>query len=217
MRLWQKLTDLFEGNDVTQEMSKRYKDTLMCITVGSNNYYAYYRGLSDDGFHTFRDQHDQRIMLSETTDYEVSVPRLESGAYNTKHGTVYVTSIPARQWKRGLSQANTHVRSLQQVLQNMEGQNGFKDYIFDVVDNQLQRVCSLKDARILAEETGSHSCDRNFSVMLDPMTDTDTSYLFYNRYVIGRVDGLVITVLNPVFIQEILDKQRNLFSEFEVI
>jgi hypothetical protein len=209
MKLWQKLTDLFDNQGVQQEMLKRYKDTILSIVVGSKVVYGMYRGMNDENMHLFRDANHNTILLADDTEYDVFVPRFTPGAYNTEKGVVFVTTNPARQWKRGLCSNNTEIIPLQCSFSNTLRANQFSQHIYEVLDESKQRFVSLDEARDKATEIGSYAINREFSVCLNPVEDTDTLYLFYKHCIIGTVDGNTITLLNPVFKQEVLDTQRS--------
>lgn len=216
MKLWQKLTDLFD-NGVAQEMNKRYKDTILCIVANDKKYYANYRGVDETGFHIFYDKEKQKIQLAENTECDVLVPRLEAGCYNTPNGVVHVSPSPARQWKRGLTRGNTNLIQLVNTLSGMLGANNFEGHIYDVLDEEKQQEVTMDGALGGARTYGSYALNRNFAVMIDPKTDTDSCYLFYQCYIVGKIDGYKISVLNDAFRQELLDNQRKLFPNYEVI
>jgi len=215
MKLWQKLTDLFDEVGVAQEMGKRYKDTILCIEAKGKKYYAHYRGL-EDNFHKFRDSSNNIISLSVNTEYDVFVPRVESGCYNTHRGVVHVSPIPARQWKRGLTKGNTVVVNLMNTLVGMIQVNSFDHVIHDVLDDNKQAECTVDVAIAKAQQYGSYACNRTFSVMVNPTLDTDECLLFYQRCLVAAITANQIRIINPVFTQEILDSQRLLFANYEV-
>jgi len=81
MKQWQNLTDMLKNQDVFDEMSKKYKNTILGIKTNVKSIYATFIG-NDDMF-VFRDEHGQQLKIADNTDMEIFIPNPEKGLYNT--------------------------------------------------------------------------------------------------------------------------------------
>jgi len=212
MKPWQRLTDIIGDLAIIDEMSKKYRNTILGISNPEDKTYrpkyAWYSGINNDQtYHMLKDKDGNKIQLATHTDYEVFIPDPPRGMYNTKCGAVLFYRKPFRQHKRGLGDGTAAVERLDQVVIGNLPRNYFESYIFDVLEDSLNRRIPLDHAFQLAQDKGTAAVTRTFAIALS--TSSPHGYdLYYENYLIGRMDDKHVTVCNPVFYQEVLDTQH---------
>lgn len=210
MKPWQKLTDIMGDANIADEMSKKYKGTVLAITDYDSGRvtYAVYNGIDGEHeYHRLKDKQGYPIKLSIDTQYDVWIPDPPKGMYNTKEGAVYFYRKPFRQHKRGLGEGTACVEKLGAVIGAELSHNYFEGLIFDVLEDEKVRSVTLATAFKLAELRNSAAINRTFAICLHPHKETGYA-LFYEKYMIGEIDEEVIRLGNPAFKQEIIDTQH---------
>lgn len=209
MKLWQNLTDLFKLGDINTEMTKRYKDSILELKYGDKTHYVKYRS-SDGEFFYFNDKDGNAVVLAPNTEAELSVPKLPRGLYNTWKGVCYVTTNPARQWKRGVCSANTNVIQLINVLPNQLEPyytNEFNAVAHDLLEPQ--KDITLEEAQKIIETDLNVRINQHFALQQNHLTPDKIGYLFYNRCLIGYAEKNILYIKQRAFAQEVFDSQRS--------
>jgi len=110
MKQWQNLTDMFkDDDDVSDEMIKKYKNTVLGIKIPTVTVFATFVGFADNGMFLFKTKEQHTIKLSNDTEAEIFIPNPEKGLYNSPKGALFFQRHPKRQWKRGLNGENTQI------------------------------------------------------------------------------------------------------------
>lgn len=223
MNIWSNLTDLFNDNDIVNEMSKKYRNTVLALKKDKRETYATYKGF--EGFHEFRDENDVALRLAVNTDCQVTIPIIQRGLYNTKTGAVFASRIPYRQYRKGLSKESIQICTLSDFAFRNGAFNGnqpvnrFGILIFDVL-NRKDITYKLEEALQMLSKYGSVAMTRDFGIAL-PHTDmVGDVALWMGCYHIGAIDtkSKTIHVINTVFHQEVLDSMHTWCNqEYKVI
>lgn len=224
MKQWQKLTDMFKSADVKEEMSKKYRNTILGITLEDDKtVFMTFTGYNDN-FFCFSSKEGQQIKLSEETLFEVFIPNPEKGLYNSQYGVIFFKRKPIRQWKRGLNKDNAEIVNLERALRTedqlgIEGTNQFDSYWDSVTNQQQNEPVSLDVAlTIITESTTTHSwaINRTYGVMAHPQKP-EGFILLHHMFHVGEIVGNEILVANKIFKQEILDTQAEWCPNYKVI
>ena len=152
MKPWQRLTDIFGQHQITEEMSKKYKGTILGISDPEDptfkTVYGYYSGINNTGdFHILKDKEGNRIQLSVDTNFEVFIPDPPRGMYNTTKGAILFYREPFRQHKRGLGIGTAMIETLESTITTKGVHiNWFETYIYDVLKEMKYRTIDLVDA-----------------------------------------------------------------------
>jgi len=207
MKQWQKLTDMIGFGDIVDEMTKKYKGTILGVNQGTKCIYGRYNQYSpDEKVFRFRDKHNNNFHLVSDTDTEVFIPSPEKGLYNTmENGAVYFMRNPMRQWKRGLNDQNTLLYAVNKHC--TYGAINVFDSFWDYVVEPLPDL-AIKDALKIASNDGSAAINRTYGVVAHPSKDSGF-VLLHHLYQIGEINDEKITVLNPIFRQEIMDTKND--------
>jgi len=217
MKQWQNLTDMLTNQDVFDEMSKKYKNTILGIKTNVKSIYATFIG-NDDMF-VFRDEHGQQLKIADNTDMEIFIPNPEKGLYNTPYGAMMYQRNPKRQWKRGLNAENVQVFSINLSVTHrgrpQANTNKFDIAWSHILPEETNQPITMAEALERAKERGSAAINRTYGVVLHPK-EPDGFVLLHHRYQIGTVRDGVIKVLNNIFRQEVLDTCNQWCPTYEV-
>lgn len=223
---WEDLTDMTEINAALNEMSKKYKDTVLGVfdKQTGENYYAQLGEVNTQYVGLYTATKDKKVLVT-NRDVEMFVPKVSTGCYTSvkAKGLVVLSYLPHRQWKKGLCKQNTEIA---QVLNYYRPYslvtNDFNQVIFEILDNVgLQNNRTLDKAFKFLDENDFHgvSLNRNFGITVN-FNDTDTNkyFLFHERYVIGYIlrKEKQIVIENDIFLQEVLDTQHDWCSDYKV-
>lgn len=212
MKAWQNLTHMATDGDCAAEMKKKFYGTIMGIQAKDSNkpVYAKYTGYNADWKHHFYTEDDNKIILNQDTETEVFIPDPKRGLYNTYLGVGLFQRLPFRQHKRGLYNETAIVILLRRILLGQYTHNAFDETIYNVLDKDLQRPCSLGSACMHAVEHKSWAMDRSFCVSQSHLDEKGFS-IFYEATYIGQVypESTTIRIDNPLFEQELHDYLAN--------
>lgn len=210
MKTWQNLTHMMNDIDCATEMKKKFYGTIMGVktTSKSKPIYCKYMGHNGEMKHHFYTRDEDKIILNPDTEVEVFIPNPRRGLYNTKGGVIAFTRLPYRQHKRGLYEETAHVSSVKNFIVSVMGglhTNQFSAYIYDILDDELQEPCSLREG-IQKITEHSWAINRDFCVTLSHINETGYSLFYHNAY-IGQVDPNTDTIKidNDLFKQELFD------------
>ena len=216
---WETLTDMSNVVQALQELSKKYRDTVLGITF-KDKQKTIYGTLEDvNTTYCYFNTKDGQIKISVTDEnVDIFIPKVATGCYTAiKHKSLYVLSyLPHRQWKKGLCKQNTeviHVPSLYTSYYAIH--NDFNPTIQDILENTgLQQDRTIDKAFKFLDENNDFSgvsLNRNFGITLN-FTDEDVNkyYIFNDRYLIGYIlrNEQKIIVENDIFLQEVIDTQN---------
>ena len=210
-------------NAICKEMEKRFYNSVLLVDFGTGDgpKLVRYTGIGGDAFH-FRDDYTGKKCIIEVNDTRavVSVPDFPCGYYSIQYQDIpslyYFQRQPHRQWKRGLSQENSEL-----VL--------VTDMIFGKMfkSNQLipsypalscTKSYTLDEACALASKYGESIVNLDFAITANPVKDDDVLYLWYHCCVVGTISPkeYKIIVENPVLVQEVKDAFYNTQYKVEV-
>jgi len=211
MKPWQRLTDIFGQHQITEEMSKKYRGTILGISDPDDptfkTIYGYYHGINDNGdFHILKDKESNRMQLSVDTNFEVFIPDPPRGMYNTKMGAVLFYRKPFRQHKRGLGDGTAMIELLDNTIRKGDIRNWFESYIYDVLHDQQIRGRTLGKCFELTNEFGSAAINREFAMSLHTVQPTGY-HLYYENRLIGDITEDTIMLGSDLFYQEVIDSQ----------
>lgn len=132
--------------------------------------------------------------------------QVERGWYNTPEGAVLLSRIPARQWQRGISDANTAMF----VCKNTIIKRGLD---FTTLDNIFSHPISLQDALVNrhTKKVVSVALNKRFAV-----SGSDTLYLY--QRIVGQfsIKNQSIEIHDPLFKQEIQDMNVRLGFFYQI-
>lgn len=117
------------------------------------------------------------------------------GWYATPTNMYYMTRVPARQWKRGIAEENTHIALPSSVDYTFHGDQ-WKKAVFDVLGN--------------TEYTGTNVMSRHFARV-------DKSLYLYNRVIGNFINDSKVALDNDMFRQEFSDMVRRKNLGIEVV
>jgi len=122
--------------------------------------------------------------------------QLERGWYASSNGQAhYVSRIPQKQYSRGISNANTSAYTLaDRILRNV-----------DVSFNVVKDVCS------------SLSSTEDNIVVLSKHFAMNTKDVYMYDKIVGSRKKNIITMINPVFQQEMIDAVKRSGKQYEVV
>jgi len=211
MKPWQRLTDIFGLHQIAEEMSKKYKGTILGIDDPEDptfkTVYGYYQGINNDGnFHLLKDKQGNKIQLSIDTNFEVFIPDPQRGMYNTTKGAVLFYRKPFRQHKRGLGEGTAMIETLESTIIKNGLNNWFETYIYDVLEGMKYRTIDLVDAFKHTDTYGSSAITRNFAMSLHTVKPTGYN-LYYENRLIGDITEDTILLGDDLFYQEIIDSK----------
>jgi len=215
MKPWQRLTDIIGDHNIIDEMSKKYKNTVLGVTDPTAKMYkpsyGWYVGISNDGaYHKMRNKNGDSYQLSVDTEYEVFIPDPPRGMYNTSHGVAQFYRKPFRQHKRGLGEGTAQIQMLSSVIIPEMGGNYLEQLVFDVLEEaDVNEKFSLSENRTweLIHNKGEIALDRTFVVALHAHK-AEGYQLYYETHLIGEVTKDKILLGNPAFLQEVLDTRK---------
>lgn len=212
MKPWQRLTDIFGQHQIVEEMSKKYRGTVLGISDPEDQtfktVYGYYYGINDtNDFHILRDKEGNRMLLSVDTNFEVFIPDPPRGMYNTKNGAVLFYRKPFRQHKRGLGDGTAMIELLDNTIHKDKTRSWFDSYIYDVLEGTKYRTIPLTEAFKHTDECGSSAITRNFAMSLHTIKPIGY-HLYYENRLIGDINEDTITLGDDLFYQEIIDSQH---------
>lgn len=206
MKPWQDLTDLFEDNQVIQEMQKKYKKTILGVIYNGKTSYASYQHY--DQYHVFALPSGAKFQLANDTEATVFIPELSRGLYNTTNGAVLVTQVPRRQWRRGLTSDTHRIVTLKELIWGLGyEQNAFNEYVYEVLEQKYNHIPNVEQAMMFCNTHGSCALTKDFAIALDCVKEAGCN-LYYHDCLVGDIDSNKITVRNNIFIQEILDTKQ---------
>lgn len=217
---WQQLTDMFTRDDMCTEMNKKFRNTIMCLTIDNKKHYCQYNGYKTHGgkvVHLFSDEEECQITVNHDTEVEVTIPNPRRGLYNTTTGLVLFQRLPFRQHKRGLYNETASIIKINDVMAGigLAGKNRFYDHIFEVLDASCQKPLALDLAKDGCDKFGSVAINREFGLTLHPKKDQDFALLYEDCYV-GEVIDKTILVKNPIFHQEVIDSYEEWAPNYSV-
>ena len=206
IKQWQKLTDMTKPQDVQSEMLKKYRQTVLGVSDEKTTFYGWYRGIDEDGFHSFTGVNNgDHVRLADDTNYQVYIPEIKRGLYNTPdNGVVMAVRWPRRQYRRGCNRDSHCIISIHLELLGGLVENKFDSFIKHVLAPQQDK--KIEDALPIVEVHGSYALNRDFAVVLNFVdTDPNRYYLLYHHAIVGMIGEKDITILNPAFKQEIFE------------
>jgi len=211
--IWSKLTNLDNPDDVNQEMSKKYKNTILKLVHNKHTIYAKYTGQNKKGYHTFMDLMGNTIQIAYDTEVDVRIWYPQRGLYNvTTQGArhfVYFARTAYRQYRLGINEENTSIYDPALIW-----------------SAGMYRDCSLDNLNQIANKTyDMRHLDEVIVKILDPESDligyalnqrwgisaalTDKKNKFplwlYNKHV-ADIEGNQIKFYDKSFMQELLDE-----------
>ncbi len=225
---WQELTDMESLPEAVNEMTKRYKDTVLCLAnkhVPNKVVCVSYEHFTGGTFYFISPNGNEYKIGFNDLDLDVFVPKPRTGCYTSyKHKTLVVlTTLPHRQWKRGLCKQNTYIVNAVDFLRK-------GNYTSNIFGNTIQDILedkSLQDTRTIAQaiimlSKGYYkgvSLTRDFGVTLNFFDqDNNKLFLFHHNNIIGhvKIKEKVIVVENDIFLQEVLDTKQQWAADFGV-
>lgn len=224
MKQWQNLTDMFKIADVKDEMHKKYKNTILGITLDDNKtIFMIFIGYDDNGYFCFKDLSGRETKLAEDTHFQVFIPNPEKGLYNSPNGLLFFQRKPLRQWKRGLNKENASIHNIEKALRNenmigIGGSNYFDSYWPYVTSTQDNASTTLDVALTMCTEESynSYAINRTYGIVAHPQKP-EGFILLHHTFHVGEVVGNEILVANKIFKQEILDTQAEWCHNYKVI
>ena len=220
MKQWQNLTDMFkDDDDVSEEMIKKYKNTILGIKTPTVTVFATFVGFADNGMFLFKTKEQHTIKLSKDTEAEIFIPNPEKGLYNSPKGALFFQRHPKRQWKRGLNGENTQIFSvhIDFIPNTMLGNGNSFNYNWPfVLEEEGTKLLSMEEAKKQADSVGSAAINRTYGLVAHP-TEQSGYVLLHNRYQIGVVQDNKIKIENNIFRQEVLDTQKSWCPNYEVL
>lgn len=215
-RVWKNLTDMFTNEDIVSEMTKKYRETWLKLEYNGKSLLAYYRYF-DQGYHYFRDEQGGEIRLSMDTDADISIFMPRRGLYNTKVGVVFFVRNPFRQYRRGISKDSASATRLYYILSGHEVYNELQYHIWDIAKRELQTPMTLDQGLQVLKEKADVALSREFAISLNHLTDdVNTFSLFYEDTYIGKIKDNKISIITPVFYQEVVDNSHIWGSNYNV-
>lgn len=213
---WEKITDLNHPAQIQEELTKRYKDTWVKITIRGNSMYGKYRGINESGQFTFRTLEDMRIELGYDTEADITIEQPDIGLYNTKDNVIMVTALPHRQWKRGICDKNTSACTLLSYAQNKNYNNELNQRINFILKPQ-PLADTLSYAQHVLQDGNRYAIaiTREFGLVQNFTSEKQIQLLFYYHINIGYVENNTVYVTKPEFKQEVLDNQT-IFNGYEI-
>jgi len=223
--VWQKLTNLTGSEDVKQEMSKKYRNTILkLVTSNKKTFYAKYSGVTRNGLHLFHDLHDNEIKIAPDTDVDVRIWYPKRGLYNIEYNGinrfVYFSRTANRQYRRGINQDNSRLYDpLHRLFE-------FQPDIFGI--QQLKQIAdNTREYRHLDEvlpklldpdnNTVGYAFNNRWGVSGPVTANKDMCHLWLHQYIVADIQDNNITFENPIFIQELLDeKGTNWFGGYHI-
>jgi hypothetical protein len=207
-RAWTNLTDMFNQDDIVAEMTKKYRDTWLKLTVNNKSFLAYYK-YYEAGYHYFKDEQGGDIRLTMDTDIDINIFMPRRGLYNTKHGVVFFVRNPFRQYRRGISKDSASATRLYYILNGHEVYNEMPQHIWDIAKKELQEPMSLDEGLQILKEKGDVALSREFAISLNHLNDDPTTTsLFYEDVYIGSIKDNKIKVITPILYQEVIDNSH---------
>jgi len=128
---------------------------------------------------------------------------LERAVYNTPKDVYYCSRVPARQWRRGVHNANTSITNL------LGGGWGGEKLSFDLLEQIFQE--STPSDYIPSFLSGARE-----GLALNSMFAMGKNRVFLYNRVIGEYKNGTITLTNDLFAQEISDLMRDLVLPYKV-
>lgn len=219
------LTDMEDRNAVLEEMSKKYKGTILCINSPGQQYsYGNYRGHSDDMKTLYfnilsKDNEPIECIIDYNQEIEVTIPKLELGCYTAGNKLVVLQTLPHRQWKKGLCDGNTIIYSPYEPA-DYGTKNYFNNYIHEILlENQEQQTITTAVEKLKTNNTllGTH-INRNFGLIENFFNADPFYFLYHYQFLIGKVypEEQRILVENKHFLQEVLDAKQELGYNYRI-
>ena len=223
MNIFASLTDQEDLESIRTEMEKRYDGSVLKITElkTKRSYLAKYWGYSDKKAFVFAcpTLSTETVIPVETEDYEVSVYNPKIGLYMLKKENVntllFFNRSPYRQWSRGIHPKNSELSILiNNGINPLKITKNFLGSLYPVLESEFRY--NLKEALSIAKYFRECILNLNFGVTLHT-TKKDAYLLWYHDCVIGEIEekSNIISIVNPVFYQEVLDS-ISLFEGFDI-
>ena len=213
--------------DVASELNKKYRDTWLKVESPTHPpKFGVFQGQHSEDDFIFKKYSDKEtsvelIKFNHDPAISISIPKPDLGCYTSIHNKklVVFSSLPHRQWKRGLCKGNTNIFDVVESYR-MDGYNQFNEHILSVLipkeNNTLEEALEFLDK----EEYYGYAINRSFGITLNFTTITDSFVLlFYKQYLIGKVLRKKKRILleNDLFLQELIDTKHNWCADYEVI
>ena len=215
-RVWKNLTDMFTNEDIVNEMTKKYRETWLKLDYDGKSLLAFYR-YYENGYHYFKDETGGELRLSMDTDADIGIFMPRRGLYNTKVGVVFFVRNPYRQYRRGISKDSASVTRLYYILSGHAVYNELPYHIWDIAKRELQTPMTLDQGLQVLKEKADVALSREFAISLNHLTDdTNTFSLFYEDTYIGKIKDNKISIITPVFYQEVVDNSHIWGSNYNV-
>lgn len=224
---WEELTDMSDVVPASQEMSKKYRDTLLGIkkTGEKEIFYGFLTNAYADNYIFQGSKTTLKVSAMDET-VEVFVPKVPTGCYTSvrQKGLCVLSYLPHRQWKKGLCKQNTDITNVFNYYSKFGvPENIFNKVIMDIVENQgLQQQRTLDEVFTFLDKNNQFTSvhiNRDFGLSTN-LTDMDENkyYLFHERYLIGYVlrKEQKIVVENIIFMQEVIDSQSSWCPNYKV-
>ena len=227
MNCWQKLVDMTGFAEVSNELQKKFKDTFLRVENKEKGtvHYGTFQGesMNGDGFALRCNTGVLSIPFNHNELIDITVPKVETGCYTSYgqvKGLVYFSTLPHRQWKKGLCAGNSLVSApINYYAKNTFSDNYFKYCITDILTQEYPKNLDHAIARMLEHKFPSFAVNNSFGISLN-FQDKDESILFlwYKEFLIGKVypKQKQIVVENDVFFQEVIDSCHQWCPNYKV-
>lgn len=223
MNCWQLLTDMENFDDVSNEMIKKYKETILKVenTTTKKVVYGYLLNANADFFTIRSSKEILEIEFNHPQDLVISIPSVQVGCYSDYSYTrslVIFNTLPHRQWKKGLCSGNSIVINAVNNLQHT-ATNLFRESIMGILENPVTQTLDQAIQDLYQNKMYGVACNRSFGITLNYNNkDENLLILFFKQYPIGIVNKKEkhIEVKNKIFLQEILDTRKDWCPNYEV-
>lgn len=215
--IWSQLTNLDKTEEIQQEMTKKYRNTILKIVDGNSVVYGKFAGYGRGGYYMFNDLHGNNIQLAPNTDVDVRIWYPKRGLYNVEYpahdGFVYYARTANRQYRRGINEENTQIYNPPIHGFSVENTHTFSlTTLAQIAANSRkyrhldEMIKNLDDpnTRLL-----SYAINDRWGISLPLNTTVPNTYdIWLYNVKVGQIKNNTIKVNETAFLQELLDEHN---------
>lgn len=222
MNIIKEFIELEKDEDILKDFIKKYKNTILFVYTkeSTNPHILEFKDICADNQLVFYNSFNESVIFpyEDNLIQKIEIPIIEKGWYQVKNKPFYCYKNAYRQWLRGVCDSSYNVvpfYTLFQCTHRNATVHPFysksihiKQSLFEAVKNQLipDNNSSFKINSDLIDQDQYQIINKKWLLINNHFSKTKSFSLFYHQYFIAFINpNLEITLINPIFKQELFD------------